>query len=183
VVTTASVEPPDLTIAGALGHPRNAAFAALVGSFAVFCVAAMNALSGPAVGRVAAALVMCAAATAVTQTPKVMLSADDRSPYRAFDERGFEEVIVRLNARASTGKLIGPKDIGYYFRGRSYALDGIRYTPTGETDVVELIRRAGIGYAVDSTKNPIRDSDTLFRRAGLTPVEQAGDFVIYGRPQ
>ena len=183
VVKTASVEQPALTIASAATHPRNTALAAVVGSFAVFCLAALKALSGPTVGRVAAALIACAAAAAVTETPKVMLAEDDRSPYRAFDERGFEDVVDRLNARASTDKLIGPKDIGYYFHGRSYALDGMRYTPTGEADVVEFIRRAGIAYAVDSTKNPIQDSDTLFRRAGLIPVEQAGDFVIYGRPR
>jgi len=137
--------------------------------FAVFGVVAMRSLSGPVFGRIAAALSVCAIVASVTDTPKVMLSADDRSPYRAFAERGFEDAVERLNTLAAADKLIGPKDIGYYFRGRSYALDGIRYTPTGETDVVELIQRAGIGYAVDSTQNPVQDSDALFRRAGLVP--------------
>ena len=183
LVKTASIQEPALTIARAVTHPRNTALAALVGSFAVFSMAASRALSGPALGRIAAALTLCAMAASATETPKVMLSTDDRSPYRVFDERGFDTVVERLNARAAAGKLIGPKDIGYYFHGRSYELDGIRYTPTGETDVVDVIRRREIEYAADSTKNPVQDSETLFRRAGLVPVERTGDFVIYGRPQ
>jgi hypothetical protein len=45
---------------------------------------------------------------------------------------------------------------------------------------VETIRGAGIRHAVDSSANPVQDSDRVFREAGLVPMERVGDFVIYG---
>jgi hypothetical protein len=45
---------------------------------------------------------------------------------------------------------------------------------------VDLVRHAGIRYAVDSTANPVQDSAEIFRQAGLVPWQRIGDFVIYG---
>jgi hypothetical protein len=173
-----------LTLASGLTHPRTIALGLVVASFAAFAALAHLAFSGAVPARLAAALLACAIVANSVEAIKVMRSADDRSPYRPFEERGFEPAVRRLNRTlAATDKIIGPKDFGYYFHGRSYRLDGIRYTRTGEADVVETIRRSGIAHAVDSAANPILDSDRLFREAGLQPVERVGDFVIYGLPR
>jgi len=170
-----------LTLAAGLTHPRTIALALVVGSFAAFALVVSRAIAGTAPARIAVTLLVCAIVANSVETFKVMLSADDRSPYRPFEERGFEATVRRLNQDlAPTDTIIGPKDFVYYFRGRSYRLDGIRYSETGEADVVETIRRSGITHAVDSAANPILDSDRLFREAGLQPVDRVGDFVIYG---
>lgn len=183
-VRPAGPDASTLTVAAGLTHPRTIALALVVGSFAAFALFVSRAVAGPALARVAAALLACAMVANSVETFKVMLSPNDRSPYRPFDERGFEPAVQMLNRDlAPTDKIIGPKDFGYYFHGRSYRLDGIRYSRTGEADVVETIRRSGIAHAVDSAANPILDSDRLFREAGLEPVERVGDFVIYGLPQ
>ncbi|HKY22114.1 MAG TPA: hypothetical protein VJM31_12935 [Vicinamibacterales bacterium] len=180
-VKPAAAHEPLLTLSSGLTHPRTVALSLVAAGFAVFTLVVSRAVSGPALARVAVALLTCAMVANTVEAFKVMLSPDDRSPYRPLAERGFEPAVQRLNRVLSPAdKLIGPKDVGYYFHGRAYRLDGIRHTTTGEADVVNTIRRSGVAYAVDSATNPVPDSDRLFREAGLQPIERVGDFVIYG---
>lgn len=179
------VKPPlsdsPMTLASGLTDPRAVALLGVFTGFAAFAAAAVYAMSGPLLGRVAFALLVCLAVSSTVEAVQVMSSADDRSPYRPFRECCFGPAVDALNRTlAPSDTIIGPKDIGYYFHGQSYALDGARYTSQGMTGAVDLVRHAGIRYAVDSTANPVQDSAEIFRQAGLVPWQRIGDFVIYG---
>lgn len=179
------VKPPlsehALTLASGLTDPRTVALCIVVASFMAFTALAVRAMSGLVLGRLVVALLACSMVASTVEAFNVMLSPDDRSPYRPFLECCFAPTVETLNrALTPTDTIIAPKDIGYYFHGRSYRLDAARYTSQGMTGAVETIRQAGIRHAVDSSANPVQDSDRIFREAGLAPVEHVGDFVIYG---
>jgi hypothetical protein len=184
-VPALQVKPPltdnALTLASGLTHPRTAALFIVVASFVAFTAAASRTMSGRLGGRVFVGLLACSMVASTAETFKVMLSGDDRSPYRPFRECCFQRTVDTLNQTlAPADTIIAPKDIGYYFHGSSYRLDAARYTSQGMAGAVETIRGAGIRHAVDSSANPVQDSDRVFREAGLVPMERVGDFVIYG---
>src|SRR5205814_372094 len=133
-------------------------------------------------GRLAALLVIAAVVGNSVDAFKLMRSDDDRSPYRAFRDRGFAAVIQRLNAQLAPSEVIvAPQDVGYYFHGRYYALDVAR-DHEGVEAIVPLIRREGIRYGVDLAANPsVIDIEARFRQAGLSESERVGDFVVYAR--
>ena len=115
---------------------------------------------------------------------KLMLSPDDRSPYRPFRERGFQSLITTLNQQLTDSDLIiAPKDVGRYVRARSYALEAARDFEGAEA-IVQLVRQERITHGVDSVTNPaLLNTETLFRQAGLSNVQFVGDFAIYSRPR
>lgn len=171
-----------VTLASGLANPRMRALLLVVIGFGVFTAVAMRAMTGRGMSRVAAALLVCAIVANTAEAFKLMLSPDDRSPYRPFRERGFEPMVESLNdALLATDTIIAPKDVGYYFKGRSHRLDAIRYEK-GESAVDAAIRSSHIEHAVDSAVNPVDGSDRLFRAAGLEVVARVGDFLIYGKP-
>lgn len=169
-VKPAAADAGMLTIASGLTHPRTLALALVVASFAAFSLLVSRAVSGTAMARLAVALLACAILANSVEAVKVMRSADDRSPYRPFEERGFEPAVQMLNRTlAPTDKIIGPKDFGYYFHGRSYRLDGIRYSRTGEADVVETIRRSGSHTPSIRQPTPSWIPTGCFARPGFSP--------------
>ncbi len=170
-------------VATALRNPRNIALLVTIAGFALFAAITTRALSGSQGARLATALLVCATVANSVEAVKLMLSPDDRSPYRPFRERGFESAVQTLNRTLlPTDTIIAPKDVGFYFNGRAYRLDAIRAL-SGPEGVTATIRDAHIRHATDSTANPVQDSDRLLREAGLEPVEHIGDFVVYGLPK
>jgi dolichyl-phosphate-mannose-protein mannosyltransferase len=170
---------------GALTDPRNVALLLTLGGFGVFAAIARRALSGgTAMGRTAGVLVACAVVANSAEAWNVMVSPDDRSPYRAFREQGYEALIVTLNRRLSTtDTLIAPKDVGFYFHGWSYATDVIRDFE-GRDGVAGLIREGRSSHAADSLANPaLGSAREVFQLTGLVELERIGDFVLYGPPR
>jgi hypothetical protein len=170
------------SVAVALINPRNLAFVMTLAGFAAFVAIAWRSVaSGSRQGRLAALLVACAVVSNTVNCLKVMSSPDDRSPYRPFREAGFEAMIDTINRELSpAGILIAPKDVGFYFKGRSYHLEAIRDRDAASA-VVPLIRDKGVHYAVDSRLNPAVPA-SWFADGGLVELQRVGDFTIYGRP-
>lgn len=181
-VKAPAIEAAAMSLRAAITDPRNLALALTLAGFAAFVSVAGRSLAGATqAGRVAVLLLTCAAVGNTVDAFKVMLSADDRSPYRPFRERGFEALIQTLNQRlGQADTLIAPKDVGFYFHGRSYRLDAIRDLG-GPGAVARLVRDVGISHAADSTLNPaLPNMDEVFRGAGLTDGERVEDYTIYG---
>jgi hypothetical protein len=180
-VPAADVVP--MTLGAAIADPRNLALALTLGGFATFLAIAYRSLSGgTSMSRVAALLLTCAVVANTVGGFKLMLSPDDRSPYRPFRERGFEAMVEALNQQlAGTDTLIAPKDVGFYYRGPSYSLEATRDLG-GPAVIVALIRTSAVSHAADSMINPALPG-AVFLGAGLSSRRRIDDYVIYGPPK
>jgi hypothetical protein len=114
-------------------------------------------------------------------TVKIVVSSDDRSPYRALQEQGFTETVQHLNSTLDEESVIlSPKDVGYYFKGRYYETEGLQEPPGGSTLLRHVAFSGQIRFVVDSVKFPtIANRDLLLRSSPFVPVRRIGDFVIY----
>ncbi len=116
-------------------------------------------------------------------TLKVVLPDYDRSPYRPFFDRGFSETVAALNRQYADGAvLLCPKDIGYYFRGRYYALDSIGGMQ-GTAALGPLVEEGKVAAVIDDLKYPTLTDPELLRRLDETATRtQVQDFVIWRLP-
>ena len=132
--------------------------------------------------RWAAAHVALAAAVVVTapvMTARVVIPDYDRGPLRPGNDRGFQATVDYLNRTALPGaSLLGPKDIGYYHRGRFYGLEGL--VANGGSRLAESVAdRPDVRYIVDSTDYPIISDRLFFDSLEIERVEHIGDYRLY----
>jgi hypothetical protein len=115
---------------------------------------------------------------------KLAVMAPDSSPYRAYDEPGFDATVAFLNASliGHTGEVIlAPKDFGFYFNGRYYNLDIAIESGVGK--VGDASTHGDVRYVVDSTRYPVVVGfESVMRDRSLRAVKQIGAFVIYENP-
>lgn len=132
--------------------------------------------------RVQAAEVALAASLAVVAmvtVPRVMLSTDDRGPFRPYRERGFRETAAYLNAHATAADAImGEKEFARYFHGRVFHLGRLLATP-GPAGTLDLARRPDVRFIVDSATYPDVLEPGFFDALDIARVESIGDFRIY----
>jgi hypothetical protein len=169
-------------ILSAFTDERNLSLMATVAGFGAFVAIGRRSIAGvlPA-GRLAALLLMCTVVANTVNCFKLMTSLDDRSPYRAFRERGFGAVVRALNERVDEADIVlVPKDIGFYAVSRYYDFETVR-DYDGVDTIAALVRNAGITRAADSIANPaLPDTRALLSSVNLPPVAQVDDFQIYG---
>jgi hypothetical protein len=169
-------------ILSAFTDERNLSLMATVAGFGAFVAIGRRSIAGVLpVGRLAALLLMCTVVANTVNCFKLMTSLDDRSPYRAFRERGFGAVVRALNERVDEADIVlVPKDIGFYAVSRYYDLETVR-DHDGVDKIAALVRNAGITRAADSIANPaLPDIAAVLNGVNLQPLVRVDDFQIYG---
>ncbi|MDQ3171532.1 MAG: glycosyltransferase family 39 protein [Acidobacteriota bacterium] len=163
------------TIDAALRDPRNLALAVLLAMGVAIAIVAPRLLG--ARGRALAAgvaLLTAAGATAVIEQSRVVFSRAENGPLRAGPGEGFDELMQRLNSLEGSPIILAPKEVGYYYRGRSYPLEYIAYH--GDEAVARLGRREEVRVLVDTVLRPyIADPLAIADRN----VEQIGTYRLY----
>ena len=120
------------------------------------------------------ALLIAAAGTAIVEKTRVVFAHAENGPLRAGPGHGFDELIQRLNSLEGLPIVLAPKDVGYYYRGRSYAIEHVAYL--GGEAVTRLGRRDEVRVLVDTAVRPyVADP----RSIADGPVEHAGTYRLY----
>ncbi len=160
---------------------RNLVLFLAVGSMVLFYGISRRLLTAPA-GRliVLVSLTVYVVIANPVNALKVVLPDYDRSPYRPFFDRGFSAAVDALNAEYGGDAVIAcPKDVGYYFRGRNYALETVGALQ-GFAALRPLIDDGEIAAVVDDVKYPtLTDAPLLQRLDQAASREARGDFVIW----
>jgi hypothetical protein len=112
---------------------------------------------------------------------KLAVVAPGSSPYRAYDEPGFDATVAFLK---STQKhhpievILAPKDMGFYFQASHYGLEDVPRVEIGD-----ISTRPDVRYVVDSTLYPtVPGIDGVMRDRSLSQVRHIGAFVVYENP-
>ncbi len=179
-VRPAAAATPD-SLAGMFADPRVLPLAAAVaaGVIVVSVVARQMRTSVPGSAVLAALLLWLVAANPASEL-RVAASRYDRSPLRPFEETGFAAVVAFVNEHARPDdRLLCPKDVGYYFRGRFIAFDpgGAGEGPEGP---LAAARANGVRFVVDSTLYPVVPARHI-EAAGFARRVTMGDFAVYER--
>jgi hypothetical protein len=160
---------------------RNLVLLFAVAALALFYALSRRLLSAPSAGRIVVfALVIYIAVANPVNALKVVLPDYDRSPYRPFFDRGFQATVATLNAEYGDGTvIIGPKDIGYYFRGRCYPLETVAGFP-GLAALRPLIESREAAAVVENLKYPTLTDPALLQLLDRLAVRtERGDYVIW----
>jgi hypothetical protein len=158
--------------------PRNFSLLLSIVSFGAFAVIVRPLMRGTFAQKATVLSVWYVVAANPVNAAKVLLSPDDRSPYRPLEERGFESLVRGLNARfGPTETVFVPKDVGYYFHGSHYRLEDT-FARQGKDTVLKVLQSGTIAAVADSRAFPLLEPE-LRAAAGLTPVEVHGDWVVY----
>jgi hypothetical protein len=169
------VGPVEPTLDAALRDPRNLALVLQVAGMAALALAASRVIRAPT--RALAAGVTLAGALAVTSVidqSRVIFSTADNGPLRAGTEQGFDALMRRLNGLEEAPAILAPKEIGYYYRGRSYPLETI--ATRGREAILEVAHRPDVRIVIDTREWPAI--------AGQDPVpgadlEEIGTFRLF----
>ncbi len=125
-------------------------------------------------GRFALVFLLLCLTGNVADNFKRMVSSDDRSPYRPLAEKGFSQVVDFLNMTFPTERILSPKDVGRYYVGAHYNLDGM-----GDEFVIRHIENRDFTLLVDSLAfSNLSGRNALEARFGLRQIAQLGDFTV-----
>lgn len=163
------------SLEAALLDPRNlSAFVMLAGA-GLIALAARRFIEAPTRALCAGFALACAlAVTSVIDQARVVFSAADNGPLRAGTERGFDALVRRLNTLEDAPLILAPKEIGYYYRGRSYPLETA--AARGAEAVARLSARPDIRIVIDALERPVIAGPNGVPGADL---EQVGTFRVY----
>lgn len=161
------------TLDAGLHDPRNVAIAALVLMALAIALAARRLMAGPARAVTAGAAVLCAAALfSVIDQARVVTASAESGPLAAGRATGMRDVLTRLKALPADSRILAPKDIGYYYPGRSYPLD-MPYRPD---QLHALMHRDDVRVIVDSADYPIIPAGTTFPPGDAVRI---GEFRVF----
>jgi hypothetical protein len=180
-VRPARVETPT-TIAAMIADPRLLQLVVAVAAGIAFTALAIRWMRSihPG-GRILAALLLWLAAANAPAELRVAAAPFDRSPLRPFEDRGFPEAVAFLNEHAGPGdRILCPKDVGYAYKGRYYALE-----PTGPGwtlgQQLAPARAGDVRFVVDSTMYPLVPDPQRIEQAGFARTATIGDYAVYER--
>lgn len=155
--------------------PRTAAVLLLALSAGAIALASRWMIQAPSRAAAAAiALVFCVGLTSVIEQARVIFSSADNGPLRAGQERGFAQVVERLNALGDQVIILAPKDVGFYYRGRSFTLEDARNR--GAQAALEIAARPEVRVIVDTIQRPMIPDPA---RVPPAAVEEIGTFRLY----
>jgi hypothetical protein len=187
--------PPGSSLAGAtslgqvIGDQRNLYLGLTLVAFPLLLFAARRLLRDRARSEVwaVAAVAFLLAANPIA-VAKLAVVAQGSTPYRAFNEPGFDATVAFLNASRSDHPdevILVPKDMGLYFSGRHYNLESVMdiHSGGGIAQVKDVARQPDVRYVVDSTSYAtLPGLDGLMSDASLREVKRIGAFVVYENP-
>ena len=126
-------------------------------------------------------LTICVVVAAPITTARLAGFGFERGPMRPPQEQGFELTVAYLNRTAPDGAVIvAPKDIGYYYRGRSYGLERL-LAEHGAEALSSVGREPNVMYVVDSARYPIVTRPQELAAIGFDHIEHIGDFLVFAK--
>ena len=161
--------------------PRNLTLLLALVSLAIFYLVSRRLLASSSKSApFLVSLVVYAAIANPVNILKTVLPDYDRSPYRPFFDRGFEEAVEVLNREyGETSVILCPKDIGFYLHGRYYPLESIGAIQGSEA-LRPIIEGGETDAVVDNLKYPtLTDAAMLRRLDEIAARSMAGDYVIW----
>jgi hypothetical protein len=154
--------------------PRNLALLVMLAGAGLIALSARRVIEAPARALCAGFALACAlAVTSVIDQARVVFSPADNGPLRAGTERGFDALVRRLNALEDAPVILAPKEIGYYYRGRSYPLEAA--AARGGDAVARLSARPEVRIVIDTIERPVVAGSGV----SGAEMEQVGTFRVY----